>query len=260
MILEILLLGLGVGVLVGLLGIGGGVVLVPAMVGLLRMDQHMAQGTSLFVLLPPLGLGALIAYWKRGQVDLHAGILCALGMLAGGYLGSRIAIPLTSRTLEGLFGCFMMFVAFLLWRKTRRMSFSPASEAAEESVTEGTMRSLGVLGVACVTGFAAGLFGVGGGGLLVPLLGLLFAFSQHRAQGTSLVALIPPTGLPAFIIYAKAGFVSWQTGALLIPGIFVGSILGAVLAKRVKPLQMRKIFVVTLLVVGAGQAISAWWR
>lgn len=133
MILEILLLGLGVGVLVGLLGIGGGVVLVPAMVYLLRMDQHMAQGTSLFVLLPPLGLGALIAYWKRGQVDLRAGILCALGMLIGGYFGSLIAIPLTSRNLKGLFGCFLMLVALLLWRKTRRNSSSPTSVAGEES-------------------------------------------------------------------------------------------------------------------------------
>ena len=78
MILEILLLGLGVGVLVGLFGIGGGVVLVPALVYLLRMDQHLAQGTSLFVLLPPVGLGALFAYWKCGDVDLPSGILCAL--------------------------------------------------------------------------------------------------------------------------------------------------------------------------------------
>jgi len=133
MILEILLLGLSVGVLVGLLGIGGGVVLVPAMVYLLHLDQHMAQGTSLFILLPPLGLGALIAYWKRGQVDLHAGILCALGMLIGGYLGSLIAIPLTSRNLKGLFGCFLMFVAFLLWRKARRNSYSPTLTDNEES-------------------------------------------------------------------------------------------------------------------------------
>lgn len=131
MILEILLLGFGVGVLVGLLGIGGGVVLVPAMVYLLRMDQHMAQGTSLFILLPPLGLGALIAYWKRGEVDLLAGILCALGVLAGGYLGSLIAIPVASRNLKGIFGCFLMLVAILLWERTRRESGAGPLAAAE---------------------------------------------------------------------------------------------------------------------------------
>jgi hypothetical protein len=117
MTLVILLLGLGVGVLVGLLGIGGGVALVPAMVLLLAMDQHMAQGTSLFILLPPIGLGALREYWKQGQVDLRAGILCAVGMLFGAYGGSLIALPIPSRNLKGLFGCFLMLSAILLWRK-----------------------------------------------------------------------------------------------------------------------------------------------
>jgi len=120
MILIVLLLGLAVGVLVGLLGIGGGVVLVPAMVYLLHMDQHLAQGTSLFILLPPIGLGALHEYWKQGQVDLHAGIWCALGMLFGGYAGSLIALPMPSRHLQGAFGCFLMLAAVLLWRRSQR--------------------------------------------------------------------------------------------------------------------------------------------
>jgi len=115
----ILLLGLGVGVLVGLLGIGGGVVLVPAMVYLLHMDQHLAQGTSLFILLPPIGVGALREYWKQGQVDLNAGILCALGMLVGAYAGSLIALPMPSRNLQGSFGCFLMLAGILLWRKAQ---------------------------------------------------------------------------------------------------------------------------------------------
>lgn len=132
MILIVLLLGLAVGVLVGLLGIGGGVVLVPALVSLLHMDQHMAQGTSLLILLPPVGLGALREYWKQGQVDLRAGILCAMGMLGGGYLGGLLAIPLPSRPLKGLFGCFLMLAAFLLWRKPQPQNLAAAS-AGEES-------------------------------------------------------------------------------------------------------------------------------
>ena len=119
MTFTILLLGLGVGVLVGLLGIGGGVVLVPAMVYLLGMDQHLSQGTSLFILLPPIGLGALREYWKQGQVDWRAGILCALGMLFGAYGGSLVALPIASRHLQGLFGCFLVLSAMLLWRKSQ---------------------------------------------------------------------------------------------------------------------------------------------
>jgi uncharacterized membrane protein YfcA len=132
MTLIVLLLGLCVGGLVGLLGIGGGVVLVPAMVYLLHMDQHMAQGTSLFILLPPIGLGALREYWKQGQVDLHAGVLCALGMLFGGYAGSLIALPMPSQHLKGAFGSFLMLAALLLWRKTHRDANAAGSGNAQD--------------------------------------------------------------------------------------------------------------------------------
>jgi uncharacterized protein len=132
MTLIVLLLGLGVGVLVGLLGIGGGAVLVPAMVFLLGMDQHLAQGTSLFILLPPIGLGALWEYWKQGQVDLRAGILCAVGILVGALVGSLIALPMPSRNLKGLFGCFLMLSAILLWRKTQIECRTAGAEEGQE--------------------------------------------------------------------------------------------------------------------------------
>jgi uncharacterized membrane protein YfcA len=102
------------------------------------------------------------------------------------------------------------------------------------------------------------MVGIGGGVLLVPLLGILFGFSQHRAQGTSLIALIPPTGLLAFLAYAKAGYVSWETGLLLIPGVFVGGVLGGRAARRLHPSLMRQIFSALMFLLGAWQVFSAW--
>jgi uncharacterized membrane protein YfcA len=128
----VLLIGLCAGIMVGLLGIGGGIVLVPALVHLLHMDQHAAQGTSLFVLLPPIGLGALLEYRKKGDVDFRAGILCALGMLIGGYLGGRIAVPMSSDHLKQLFGAFLMFSAFLLWSKASKKAVSAQSSVSTE--------------------------------------------------------------------------------------------------------------------------------
>ncbi len=121
-------------------------------------------------------------------------------------------------------------------------------------------RSVGIFVVACVCGVASGMFGVGGGVLLVPLLGLFFVFDQHRAQGTSLVALIPPTGALALLAYSKQGFVSWKAGLLLIPGLFLGGIAGGRVAKWIKPRPMRRIFAGILFALGAMQAVSAWWR
>lgn len=127
-------------------------------------------------------------------------------------------------------------------------------------MAESMGRSAGIFAIACVCGIASGMFGIGGGVLLVPLLGLLFGFSQHRAQGTSLVALIPPTGVLALTAYAKEGFVSWRTGLLLIPGVFLGGITGGILAKKINPRRMRQVFAAILVLLGVWQALEAWWR
>jgi uncharacterized membrane protein YfcA len=127
-------------------------------------------------------------------------------------------------------------------------------------VADGGVRDVGIFVAAYVCGIASGLFGIGGGVLLVPFLALFFAFGQHRAQGTSLIALIPPTGLLAFYPYAKAGYVSWKIGLLLIPGVFVGGVLGGWLAKRLQPRRMRQVFAGVMLVLGMWQAAAAWWH
>lgn len=254
-ILLILALGLTVGILVGLLGIGGGVVLVPAMVYFLHYDQHLAQGTSLFILLPPIGLGALRQYWKNRQVDLRAGIYCVFGFLLGGYVGGKIAVPMPSNILKGVFGGFLMLSAVLLWRKTSAKTTGDLPVEGDEK--DSFWRAAGIFLTAGFCGIAAGLVGIGGGVLLVPLLGLLFGFSQHRAQGTSLVALIPPTGFLAFLAYWNAGYVNWRTGALLIPGVFLGGILGGILARRLHPRLMRQVFAALMFLLGVWQVFSA---
>jgi len=116
-----LTLGLFVGVVVGLMGVGGGIVLVPALVQFAAMEQHLAQGTSLLLQLPPIGLGALLIYWRKGNVDLQAGLACAAGFLCGGYFGSYFAIAkMSSRDLRGMFGIFLMLAAGMLYRQTAK--------------------------------------------------------------------------------------------------------------------------------------------
>jgi uncharacterized protein len=129
-----------------------------------------------------------------------------------------------------------------------------------QAVADGPLRDASIFVAASVCGVASGLFGIGGGVLLVPFLALFFSFGQHRAQGTSLIALIPPTGLLAFLAYVRAGYVSWKTGLLLIPGILVGGLLGGWLAKRLPPRRMRQVFAGLMFVLGVWQATAAWWR
>ena len=121
-----------------------------------------------------------------------------------------------------------------------------------------TLRLLLILFVACGVGVCAGLFGVGGGVILVPLLVLLFGFEQHQAQGTSLIALVPPTGLLAFINYAQAGAVNWIVGLLIMPGVFIGGLFGGRIAQKLTPARMRRVFAAILFALGIWQVVSAW--
>jgi uncharacterized protein len=125
-ILLILALGLAIGILVGMMGLGGGILAVPALVYLLGMNQHLAQGTSLLLLLPPLGVGALYTYWKRGFVNVRAGVLCTVGFLVGGYLGGFLAIRIPSRELRTIFGVFLIFSAFVLWSQRGKQAGAKA--------------------------------------------------------------------------------------------------------------------------------------
>jgi uncharacterized protein len=118
-------------------------------------------------------------------------------------------------------------------------------------------KTIGFLLAGVAGGILSGLFGIGGGTVLIPIFGLLLAFDQHKAQGTSLVALIPPTGLLAVIAYAKNGYVSWWTGILLIPGLFVGGIIGAKIARRMEPRRMRQVFAILMFALGAWEAMGA---
>jgi uncharacterized membrane protein YfcA len=106
-----ILLGLGAGVLSGLIGIGGGIVIVPALVFFFGLSQQQAQGTTLAVLIPPIGILAAWTYYKAGFVDVKiAGLIC-LGFILGGLIGAKIATGLPTAVLEKIFGVVLLLVS-----------------------------------------------------------------------------------------------------------------------------------------------------
>jgi len=105
-------LGLAAGILSGLLGIGGGIILIPVMVLLFGMSQHQAQGTTLALMVPPIGLLAAWVYWRQGFVDLKMAAFVCLGFFVGGLLGARFANTIPDITLKKIFGA-VLFIASL---------------------------------------------------------------------------------------------------------------------------------------------------
>jgi uncharacterized membrane protein YfcA len=110
-----LAIGLAAGVLAGLFGIGGGVVIVPALILVSRLSPQTATGTSLAALLLPVGALGAWQYYRHGAVDLRAALLVALGLLLGAWLGASLGIQLPARLLQRAFAVFLALVAVHLW-------------------------------------------------------------------------------------------------------------------------------------------------
>lgn len=106
-----LVLGLLSGALSGLIGVGGGIFIVPALVFIFGLSQQQAQGTTLALLVPPIGLLAAWTYYKQGYVDLRIAALICLGFFFGGLLGAKIAVGISSRTLQKVFGSALLVIS-----------------------------------------------------------------------------------------------------------------------------------------------------
>ncbi len=109
--LTLIAIGLAAGILSGLFGIGGGTLIVPALIFLLGFSAHKATGTSLVVLLPPIGIGAVIEYARHGAVDWRAAVIIAAMVLVGATVGALFANKLDGATLKLLFGAFLMVLS-----------------------------------------------------------------------------------------------------------------------------------------------------
>ena len=113
--MQYLAFGLVAGVLAGLFGIGGGVVIVPALILIAKFPAQKATGTSLAALLLPVGILGAWRYYSQGNVDIRSALLIALGLLVGAYFGAELALGLPARDLQRLFSVFLAAIAVYLW-------------------------------------------------------------------------------------------------------------------------------------------------
>lgn len=110
-ILILVLVGLAAGVLSGLVGVGGGIIVVPALVFFLGFSQHQAQGTSLGLLLLPVGILAVMNYYNKGYIDVRIVLIMSAAFVAGGFLGSRMALVIPEEMLKKIFAVVLIYTA-----------------------------------------------------------------------------------------------------------------------------------------------------
>lgn len=110
-IIGLLVTGVVAGYLSGLIGIGGGIIIVPALVYIFGYSQHEAQGTTLALMIPPIGILAAMEYYKKGYVDIKIAVIIIVGFLLGSYLGSKLAISIPDDIIRKLFAFLMIAIA-----------------------------------------------------------------------------------------------------------------------------------------------------
>ena len=234
------LIGLIAGIFGGLVGLGGGVVMIPLMVGFLKLSQHKAHGTSL-VALVFTGLSGAITYALKGSIDIAASLLLATTAIFTARAGAHYAHALPEWKLKRAFGAFLIFVSALLLMK-------PYLSGIVGSTTD-FVRIIVLLTTGVLTGFLSGMMGVGGGTIMVPAVVLLVGFGQHTAQGISLFAMIPAGGVGA-VTHWSLGNVTTDLLIGLIPGILLGTYLGGNLAHLLPDNVLRVIFAMVTIWTG----------
>lgn len=175
------MVGLATGFMSGLFGVGGGILIVPALVGFLGFEQRLAHGTSLAAVLP-ISIASLIGYMVHGNVDWTVGALLALGSVGGAVLGTHFLHRLPHEALAIGF-------ALLLVATAARMILDNSSAGGRSPLS--VVGALALVGSGFMIGVLAGLLGVGGGIVMVPLMVIGFAMPSVLAKGTSLLVIVP---------------------------------------------------------------------
>ncbi|MDO6441147.1 sulfite exporter TauE/SafE family protein [Marinobacter sp. 2_MG-2023] len=248
------LVGAVAGVIAGLFGIGGGVVIVPALIVALNQQGvdpavvvHLAIGTSLAII-TVTGASSAFGHWKKGAVAFHLLRQMLPGLMAGAVLGGLIADQLPADLLERYFGIFMLVLAL-------RMLFSKPAETGKQPVGLPVM-----LGAGGLIGAISALFGIGGGVLNVPWLARNGA-SMARAIGTSAACGLPiaAVGAGTFVLtgQGQSTLPAYSSGYLYWPafvGIALISVpcarLGVRLAHHLSPQLLKRLFAFLMLLVG----------
>jgi uncharacterized membrane protein YfcA len=232
-------IGLAAGLVGGLFGVGGGVVLVPGMALLLGVGQHRAHATSLAAMLL-IAPAAAVGFALGGEIDVAAAVGLAAGALPGAVAGAAVMRHVSEARLRQGFAVVLLLVAV-------RVAL-PGGAVSAVAELEGAPAAAVLVAIGLAVGLLSALMGVGGGLLLVPALVLLLGFTQHAAEGTSLLVIVPTVLVGAWR-HSRHGYTDWRVGlALGVAGV-VSGLAGAQLALALPEEVLQPLFAAFVVVV-----------
>ena len=259
----LLILGLVAGTIGSLVGLGGGIIIVPALLFLGSstsligsVSPQIAAGTSLLVIIFT-GLSSTISYYKQKKVDYISGLILFIGSGPAGIFGAWVNKQLDVDSFSLWFGFFMIFISFVLMvkdkikpleRRTVKGVWRSYIDSSGNEQTYGFNPITGFF-ISVIVGFLGGFLGIGGGSLMVPSMILLFHFPPHIAVATSMFLLFL-TSSTSSIAHIMMGNINWLFAAALIPGAWIGGKLGAFINQKLAGKTVVMILRIVLIIVG----------
>ncbi|MFD1737731.1 sulfite exporter TauE/SafE family protein [Bacillus salitolerans] len=254
----IFLVGILAGTLGSLLGLGGGIIVVPALLFLgtiefMDISPQVAVGTSLLSIIAT-GMASTIAYVKKGLVDLKSGFIFFIGSGPGGIVGAYANGYLHTSSFSLYFGLFILFISFVIFIRDKLPPIKPSGIMFTYIDMDGRQHEYGyqlvvALSISFVVGFLSGLFGIGGGALMVPVMLLFFRFPVHVAVATSMFMILL-SSITSSITHYYLGNIEWLLVILLVPGAWIGANLGSYINTKLMPQTIMWILRIFLLVLG----------
>lgn len=245
--IGLLFFGILVGILSGLFGIGGGIVLVPSLIVIFGMNILDANATSLAAMLLPVGVLGVVSYYKAGLIKVREALWIALGLFLGSFVGGECAVNISESLLTKLYAGILLYIALSYFDVFSYFRKKKDTVVVEYNTNNKPLWMYLLVGIGA--GIFAGLFGKGGGIVIVPLLIAVFHYDPKAAAATSLAALQLPVGLPSVIIYANNGHLNILYAGLIALGILAGAFFGSKLGVKLPSTLFKKVFAVFLLVV-----------
>ena len=260
--IVLVIVGIFASSLGSLIGMGGGIIVVPTLLYLstLATFSHLTPqvvvGTSLFTMIFT-GLSSTLAYMKRKTVDYKSGFIFLIGSGPGSILGAWVTEKLDLHSFNIYFGLFILFVSVVMvvrdklkplpYKKEKGIVRS-FTDNSEKTFEYGFSPVLAVM-ISFIVGFLSGIFGIGGGSLMVPTMILLFFFPPHVATATSMFMILP-TSILSSITHIALGNVNWLYALALVPGAWIGAKIGVYLNSKLKSKTIVLIIRIILVVVG----------
>lgn len=256
----LLILGYIAGTIGSIVGLGGGIIIVPALLYLAQfltsfqmIDPPMAVGTSLFLIVIT-SLASTLSFYKQKRIDLISGWLFFIGCGPGSMVGAYLSNDLNSNSFLVGFGIFMLCVSVILtikdriqWKKSDWSVMRTYTDGSGRSWTYGYNRWL-VLGASFIIGIFSGLLGIGGGALMVPIMLIVFGFPAHVATATSMFAIFLSSILGSSIQVIQ-GNIHWLALLFLAPGSWLGGKAGAWISTKLSSKHLLIVFRLLLVVI-----------